>query len=334
MSRPESMRTPSALEAALLRTAVPLVSRSGRNAALLVLILHRVLREPDPLLPDEPDAARFTAVLDLLQAGFNVLPLAEAVQRLRAGTLPARAVCVTFDDGYASNFEVALPILASKGVPATVFVAPGFLGGGRMFNDTVIEAVRRAPGQFDLRDLGLGLHTLLDARDRVLSIDRLLKELKYRDPVERLTLANRIAERVGSALPSDLMMSPAQVRKLHEAGVEIGAHTVDHPILARVDDDTARRQITESRQVLAAMIGAPVTAFAYPNGRPSLDYDRRHVTMAREAGFEFAVSTAWGAATRTTDPFQIPRIAPWGRNLTSYAARLVAAYRDRRPALA
>lgn len=328
------MRAASSLEAGLIRAATPFFSRSGRHASLLVLTFHRILPEPDPLRPDEPDAATFSTVLDLLRASFNLLPLADAVQQLLAGTLPARSVCVTFDDGYADNCEVALPVLSSKGVPATVFVAPGFLGGGRMFNDSVIEAVRRAPRELDLTAEGLGHYPLVDSKTRLQAIDRLLRELRYLEPAERQRLAERITEMAGASLPTDLMMTPAQVRQLYEAGIEIGAHTIDHPILARVDDDTARRQIGESKRVLEALIGAPVTSFAYPNGRPSQDYTHQHVAMVREAGFEVAVSTAWGAATSSTDPFQIPRIGPWGRSAARYAALMLAAYRDRKHAIA
>ena len=93
----------------------------------------------------------------LLAAHFTVLPLSEAVERLARGALPARAVCVTFDDGYADNYAVAAPILPGMGSAATFFVAARYLDGGRMWNDTIIEAVRRATGPtLELSGLGLG----------------------------------------------------------------------------------------------------------------------------------------------------------------------------------
>ena len=74
--------------------------------------------------------------------------------RLQQGRLPPRALAITFDDGYADNRTVAAPLLERHGLPCTFFVATGFLDGGRMWNDTLIETVRRAPGQtLDLRDL-------------------------------------------------------------------------------------------------------------------------------------------------------------------------------------
>jgi peptidoglycan/xylan/chitin deacetylase (PgdA/CDA1 family) len=316
------------LQSALLRAAGGFASSRGARS-LLVLIYHRVLPQRDPLLPDEPDAAGFTAQLDLIGGLFNVLPLAEAVRKLRAGQLPARAVCITFDDGYANNCDVALPILKVRGIPATVFVAPGFLGGGRMFNDTVIEAVRRAPSEIDLTREGLGRHVLDDDDARLRAIAAILPVLKYLPQSERLQRAAAIAERVGAELPGDLMMTEEQVCRLHREGVAIGAHTLNHPILANVDDATARREIVESKARLEHMIGAPVTTFAYPNGGPAKDYTPRDVALAREAGFEVAVSTAWGAATPSSDPLQIPRIAPWDRTALRFGIRMVRAHRER-----
>ena len=126
----------------LLKALFHLMSPGGARARLSVLIFHRVLPEPDPLFPDEMHARRFDVLCGWLTSWFKVLPLDEAVARLKAGTLPARAVCITFDDGYADNHHVALPILRRHGLVATFFIATGFLDGGRMWNDTVIEAIR------------------------------------------------------------------------------------------------------------------------------------------------------------------------------------------------
>jgi len=322
----------TSLQSLLLRASGTVTSGLGAGS-LLVLIYHRVLPEPDPLLPNEPDAAAFAAQLDVIGSLFKVLPLAEAVRRLRAGQLPPRAACITFDDGYANNCEVALPILKSRAMPATVFVAPGFLCGGRMFNDTVIEALRRASGELDLTREGFGRHALPDDAARVRAIASMLPVLKYLPQADRVRRATAIAERVGAELPDDLMMTEDQVRHLHREGVGIGAHTVNHPILANVDESTARREIEQSRGRLEEMIGAPVTTFAYPNGGPARDYTARDVALAREAGFELAVSTAWGAATAAADPFQIPRIAPWDRTALRFGMRMVRAQLARQAAV-
>jgi peptidoglycan/xylan/chitin deacetylase (PgdA/CDA1 family) len=306
-----------------------LLSRRGHKASLLILIFHRVLQERDPLLPNEPDAQHFAALMDLVAGNFNVLPLREAADRLRRGALPARALCITFDDGYANNCTVALPILAARRIPATVFVAPGFLNGKRMFNDTVLETIRRAPAALDLTPEGLNAVDFSRGDSRLEVWERLVGKLKYLEPAERMQRVEALAERLHLQLPSDLMMTDDQVRTLHQAGIEIGAHTMTHPILTSIDARSALQEMIESRRRLEEITGAPVRSFAYPNGRPRQDYDRTHVGLAREAGFDLALTTAWGAATTGADMLQIPRVAPWDAPGVRYGARLATAYRQR-----
>jgi hypothetical protein len=143
------MKTLSPASAALIRALGGLLTPGGSRASLLVLIFHRVLDRRDPLLQGEPDAHEFATQLDVIRSVCRVLPLDEAVDRLRSGSLPQRSVCITFDDGYANNRTTAAPLLKERGMPATVFVATGYLNGGRMFNDTVIESVRRAGPELD-----------------------------------------------------------------------------------------------------------------------------------------------------------------------------------------
>jgi peptidoglycan/xylan/chitin deacetylase (PgdA/CDA1 family) len=317
------------LQSWLVRSAASVASGKGHDASLLVLIYHRVLPGPDPMLPSEPDAATFRGIVELLADNFNVLPLTEAVERLRSASLPARAVCITFDDGYANNLAVAAPILAERGLPATVFIAAGYLNGGRMFNDTVIETVRRAESTLDLGPLGLGRHELPDIAARRRVVNEILTKIKYLAPDERTLQADRIAETVGASLPDDLMLDDAGVRQLSKLGLEIGAHTVNHPILTRIDAERASWEIRESKHRLEGITGVPITAFAYPNGRPGQDYDAIHVRCVKESGFDVAVSTATGAVRAGDDPYQCPRVAPWDPTSMRFALRMMRHYRAR-----
>lgn len=299
---------------------------SVRGARLSILIYHRVLETPDPLLPSEPDATTFDWQIALLARHFHVLPLGEAVKRLRQGRLPVRTACVTFDDGYADNERVALPILQRHGVPATFFIATGYLDGGRMWNDTVIEALRRVPGDtLDLSDAGLGVHPVGSSEERVRAIEALLTELKHLRPVERQARTDRIGALTPN-LSQDFMMSRAQARNLHSAGMEIGAHTITHPILAGLSPQEARREIEEGREQAEEVVGGPVPLFAYPNGKPGRDYHEEHVAMVRAAGFEAAVSTQWGVAGPASDCYQLPRFTPWDRTPTRFMLRLAQNY--------
>ncbi|MDD5297582.1 MAG: polysaccharide deacetylase family protein [Rhodocyclaceae bacterium] len=296
----------------------------GLGPRLSVLIFHRVVQVRDPLFPLEPDAAEFAAKLSLVKRWFNVLPLDEAIRRLGTGTLPRRALAITFDDGYRDNYDLAMPILRKLGLHATFFIATGFLDGGRMWNDTVVEVVRNFPGEeLDLGQIGLGCHAMGRISDRRATMQGLLSELKYLGRLEREAKVSAMAELTGLRLPDDLMMSSQQVRTMLQCGMGIGAHTRNHPILASERDDDAWSEILEGKSTVESIIGAPASLFAYPNGKPGKDYRAVHVDMIREAGFAGAVSTAWGAAGTGCDPLQIPRFTPWHRRPFRFGLSIV-----------
>ena len=293
------------------------------RSRLSTLIYHRVLPHPDPLFPDELDAARFDAQIGRLKQCFNIIPLRDAIDALRKGTLPERAACITFDDGYADNAEIALPILQKHGVSAVFFIASGFIDGGRMWNDTVIEFIRAAPDVIDLRSLGHGELVLDSVAKRQGAIKTLLNALKYLPLAARQEHVDALCAQLPGQLPANLMMRSSQVRQLHQAGMDIGGHTVWHPILARMDSAGARREIADGKDALEGMIGAPVNLFAYPNGKPGQDYLSDHVAAVKAVGFKAAVSTSWGAARPGGDLFQLPRYTPWEPQRLRFMLRMV-----------
>jgi len=308
----------------LIRAALSALSPAGPRGRLSILIFHRVLDVSDPLFPDEVDRRRFDEIAGWLARWFNVLRLGEAVQRLEAGTLPSRAAVITFDDGYADNWTNAVPILQTHGLSATFFIATGFLNGGRMWNDTIIESVRRtAATALDLSKFGCGNWSIDGMEEKRIAIDRILARVKHLPFSQRDEVVRFVEEVCGAALPADLMMTDDQVVQMVASGMEIGAHTRSHPILTRIDDDLAAEEILASRQYLSTLLARDICLFAYPNGRQGDDFDRRHVRMVRELGFEAAVATNPGAASAGTDPFRLPRFTPWDRSRARFGARML-----------
>jgi len=307
----------------MLASLFSLFSPAGERARLSILIFHRVLATSDPLFPEEPDAKRFDQLLEWIQSWFNVIRLDEGVKRLRAASLPERAAAITFDDGYADNFRVALPILKARGLPATFFVATGYLNGGRMWNDTIIESVRRTKAsRWDLSGQGLSAFELTTNVQKRIAINAIIRWAKYLPDEARLKAAGRIADQADIALPDDLMMTSNDILGLRAAGMQIGAHTVTHPILARLDDRKAKEEIVESKGFLEALLGERVGLFAYPNGKFGSDYTEAHVALVRKSGFDGAVSTRRGAATKGWDLMQLPRFTPWDRDQLRFGIRL------------
>ena len=245
---------------------------------------------------------------------------------LRLDTLPPRAASVSFDDGYADNLTVAGPIMRALQLPSTIFIATGFLDGGSMWNDDVIEAVRRLPtGVVELDRLDIGLSSIhLEANaDRLRLCEEIIRRLKRAPPAWRARKAAGLWKLVDRPKVRGQMLTAAQVGTLDAYGIDVGAHTVNHPILSQLDDEAAEWEIVASRDALARITGKDVTLFAYPNGKPGQDYDDRHVAMVRRAGFAGAFSTSTGVAQVDCDPFQCPRFAPWPESWGRFAVRLV-----------
>ena len=299
---------------AAIRALLGLVSGNGQRARLSILVFHRVRSSAfaDERETGATEATSFAELMEHVRDQFNILPASEAFERLRSGSLTERALVITFDDGYADNLELAGPVLSRLGIPAIVFVATGFLDGGCMWNDIVRTACQSTScAVLELSAEGLGDYSLRTPAERQSAIDGLLQRLKYEACDLRDAHARRIADLAKVSIPRDLMLSRSGVRALADFGIEIGAHTCSHPILATLPDDRARREIVDSRHELEDITGRPVLLFAYPNGIPGRDYLKQHVRMVKEAGFASAVTTAWGAASADSDPLQLPRFTPW-----------------------
>ena len=301
--------------------------RAKGQGRLCIVNYHRVLQHPDPLLESEPSVATFDWQIALLRECFNVMPLAEATEALSRERMPPRAVAISFDDGYRSTHDLALPILKKYDVPATVFVTTGQIeDDGSMWNDVILEAFRRfLPGEpIDLRDLGLEMYPIASAAERKASASTLTERCKYLAPAARSALTARLQALSSEDLHEELMLTTDMIRNLSHNRVEIGGHTVTHPTLTRIDDDSARREIADNKQQLEAILGKPVTMFAYPNGKQGTDFDQRHMRMVREAGYHAAFTTATGAATRSDDRFALPRSRPWDATPLMFAGRLLS----------
>lgn len=313
---------------ALLRFATGLYAPGGGRARLSVFYFHRVLERPDPLLPGEPDARTFDRILGWIGEQFRVVEPLEACDRLFARTLPARAAVITFDDGYRDNYTMALPLLRRHRMKAAFFIATGFLGAGMMFNDRVIESVRRcSAGSIRLPAIGAAAARVFPAGDigqRRVAIEQILDSIKFLPPDERLDQVSCIEQQCGVAStvqPAAIMMTTEQVVDLRDHGMQIGGHTRSHPILRVLDEADAAREIGGGREDLESILGEAPVLFAYPNGRRGRDYDLREERLVEAAGFSYAFATDGAAADCGSSRFAIPRFTPWDRTRIRFGMR-------------
>lgn len=300
-----------------------LFSLGAGNQKLSILIFHRVLDKFDHLTPYEIYREEFEWQLHILKRNFNVLPLSKAIKLLNENNLPANSVCITFDDGYKDNFTNALPILQKYDFNATFFIASGFLNGGMMWNDKVRELVRSMQSsELDLKEYDLGEYQWEDENQRREVIEAVIGKLKYCHFQERLEKIDNIVSQFGNGELAEMMMTDAEVIGLRDAGMEIGGHTVSHPILAKLNQQEAMTEIVENKDYLESLLSEKISIFAYPNGKPVQDYTSESIDAVKKAGYQCAMTTSWGVSRQSTDLFQLPRFTPWDKTPLKFSARL------------
>ena len=290
----------------------------------LILVYHRIAEVAVDHWGLCVSPSHFEEQLHVMRRTRRPLPLADFVRHLTAGTLPQDAVAVTFDDGYVDNLVAGKPRLAAADVPATVFLATGYLGRpGEFWWDELSRLLLagRGPRTFELVmrgqavpiDLGAEPVTRKDRTPtattaRQMALTPIWEAMRRMEVDERdaiMTQLRAILADPGRDADRGRAMTSEEVRALASDGsITIGAHTVTHPLLPDLADAACRREIAESKTACEALIETPVAGFAYPYG--GVDAKARDAVSA--AGFAFACSTHHAPASSASDPFALPRI--------------------------
>ena len=288
----------------------------------LVLMYHRIADEPIDYWGLAVSPVNFQEQLRVVRSTRQALPLAKFVRNLMAGTLPRNAVTLTFDDGYVDNLIAGKPRLDAADVPATVFLATGFIDRPEEFwwdelarlillgncphrfkfavrgTSQVFDFGTDSPARIEggmtrrhtaLREIWQTLRCLGDKERRSIMVN--IRAAFAANDHHTTTLGRAMTSEEVRALVSDEL-------------VTIGAHTVTHPMLARLEPRDCHREIFESKRACEALAGTPIETFAYPYG----DFDLQAREIVKQAGFTFAFSTQSGPATASSDIFALPRI--------------------------
>lgn len=231
--------------------------------------------------------------------------------------IPRNAVMITFDDGYRDNHDIALPILRSHGVPAVIFVATGYMGSRETYwyDRLVHQMLAVEQAALPMPDGAPALRVGGGEAQRRRTAHAALKHLKSLSDAARLETLERWRVAMGAAEHDEFRgvdgpMDWPEVRALAEAGIEIGSHSVSHPILAQIGDDAQlERELVDSKAAIEARIGRPVVSLAYPVGGPGA-YSERVVGVARRAGYRFGFTYESGVIDpQHMDLFRLRRLA-------------------------
>src|SRR3989344_8511691 len=251
------------------------------------------------------EPAHFEVQMRYFKEHYRVLELDEAVRRLFDGSLPSRALAITFDDGYQNFYTHAFPILKKMNIPATMFLATDFV-------------LRRKP----------------------LWVDRLeYAAIKENDALKRFADSEReqrvveIERRAGTmftdfegarAVYAPLALE--EIREMLRNGMTFGAHTRSHPILSRIQTERLEDEVIGSKKELENALGRISSTFAYPNGQPG-DWTEEVEKQISAAGFRAALTTIEGTNTRMTHPMRLKRIAMDGTDDSPAFASIAAGVR-------
>ena len=303
------------------------------TARTLILCYHRVSDAPTDPWSLAVTPKNFAGQLECLRE--RCIPT--RLRDLSQTSTRRPGVVVTFDDGYADNLHNAKPLLERYEIPATVFVPTGYVGQACELwwdeLDRIFLQAGRLPAHLRLKVDGETREWNLDGAShyaeeavwqhrawRAWEEPQTPRQSLYLDLYglllgraagERQRLLEQIVAWAGSssdARPTHRILTRQETHSLVDGDlVELGSHSVHHPVLSALPLTSQRREIEDSKAWLEDLLEHPVTAFSYPFGQPS-DYSAETIALLREAGFECACALGEGLVGPTTNLFQLPRI--------------------------
>ena len=263
----------------------------------------------DPLICVTPE--NFEQHVAYLTSAYNVMRLEDAARALVERTpLPANAVAITFDDGYADNL-LAARILAKYGASATFYLTAGCLAGGEPFWPVELRYLVRGLPAGQIRLTAGPAQVSLDltgVTDRNFAVKQLTKVFKSHPIAVRDELRRQLREQSRLTETPRVMLTWDEVREMHRLGMTIGSHTLTHPNLPNAGLVSARQELIASRHRLEQEISAPVTMFSYPNGGAERYLTPAVQQIVREVGYTAATTSRNAFAHAESDLYALERI--------------------------
>ncbi len=250
--------------------------------------------------------------------GYPVTNIAEGLEQVEGGT---SAVALSLDDGYKDNRTRVLPVLSEMGASATVFLESRPLDERRVnWSHKYHWVIADADTEMFVRGYLAKSKDKLALEKLRVALEEGQEKLAYRaklvfkydaEPADRDRVIDEIFREAGGdeqALCEELYMTWEDTRELRDGGVELGGHTVSHPILSRLEEAAALAEIGHCRERMVAELGEDSgRTFAYPFGR-RWDYGEETLRATRQAGFSQAVNTHAGTNSKASDRLQLARL--------------------------
>ena len=306
---------------------VKLAQRSFRRArsrllgGIAVLGYHRIADVAHPL-GLAVSRRRFAEQIAVLARTVRLMRLSDAARALTERSLPSRGVVVTFDDGYRDTLDEALPLLERAGIPATVFVTTGSPGREFWWDELtrVVMESKTPPHDLKLEIPGRSRPWTVEAKyarpyadgmaSRRTWLTEIAGDLRLLPTAEREHVMSALRAWSGLPSPDDAARRPraltvAELQQLAACPyIEIGAHTVSHPLLPMLTRKEQQEEVQRSRLDMQLLTGRSVTSFSYPHGA----YSDETLSTVAEAGFTVACCSTSDVLRSASDVLTVPRL--------------------------
>ena len=251
----------------------------------------------------------------LVSSGFNCVSLQQLAEYIKNKSIPSRTVAITFDDGFYNNLSVAFPILERYRIPATIFIAAGYIGSTRLNwpeELAILLTLANVP-QLKLADRDLAI---VSSSEKAVAYEQIARHFSTLDADGIQACLKNLLDQA-SLSREDLYRSPLyeslrfmtwdEVHAMAKSElISFGSHTVNHRRLVYLSPDDAQQEIAQSRDIIQQQLGA-CAAFAYPHGRWHKDFNDSHFNMAVAAGYDIVVTADSGTVTTASSPHDLRR---------------------------
>jgi peptidoglycan/xylan/chitin deacetylase (PgdA/CDA1 family) len=256
-----------------------------------IFVLHRIIRDGDIVLdPALAISEKFldAAVSHVIRRGYEIVSLDELYYRTTARSFTRPMVVFTFDDGYRDNGTIASKVFERYKVPWSLYLTTGFPDRTCRYWWGALEQALLDRDKFDLEMPNLRWKFAIPSLAAKRAAYRRINRVGLEDGAG---LSSYLATRYnvdGRALLAEAALSWAEIRELVSGGLmELGGHTVGHPVLTQLENEDARREIAGCRSRIQEMIGISVSHFAHPYGAATA----RDYALVRQEGFKTATGT-------------------------------------------
>ncbi len=255
-----------------------------------------------------------TAQMEIITRHFHAVSLDDVLLFLKGKkTLPPRAVVVTFDDGYADNYQAANEILSPLGIPGVFYVTVDCIEKQRLPWPSLLRHAFLTSKKERWVETGGPVWALSSTEHRIQAFDRASEHCSRLSGIPQVQYVESLTQQLETEPPPSshrLMMTWDEVRGLARNGHLVGSHTMTHPNLAHVDENDARTELAESKRRLDQELATSVVHFSYPCPALHPHWIDRTVSASREIGYQTAVTTNGGMVRRHDDPLSLRRIRP------------------------